>query len=778
MHPTTPFIRRFFFASLFAYAMLAVPLYAVAQHLREGPLPPDNRYCVVDANGHLSIDGERVRFWGTIGNFPGKQETIDGDIYARQRLMVQRIKAMGFNMIRLWNFADPDVEYVKGDGSPNDIADFFIAECKREGIRIWGGGIGSVALYEDDLPEIAADIPDTPTREEWMEAVRGQMRNYYWSGGQPALSLRYGMVVWDPLLEKALIERMAATADHFNQHTGLRYADDPVFSVWELSNEQWWTRRMSGGQWQEYPDYFRESLLHGWHAFLREKYGDRKNLEEAWGFLLPGENLDNESILFLPMAKPTAGELNDASEVAAEALTVLKQPYSRDDFTRQRGSDVMEYFLTLLVGHKQRVAEAFKTFGKSTRLSPLLFDTGIGFNAQSAYLHQLADAVSHNAYMEGVETRRLDPESRRYPFYSGLDRPPQMAKDVPWLEHNKMPGKPFLAYETQLGSPTPYRAEWPMRLAALALIQDWDAVAWHYWGANEYDFTSERPFDGKLSYPASGAYQYHYTFDEVEMSAMKAAGMLFRYGGVQPAPDPTVYRFGRPALYDPASMDYAGSYGDIGWNMLPTTYRYGVRLIIDPEQEEFVKVEGPQLRFNGFENPNPIRPTDEIEFDYQYAHLKIDAPGVASYTGFFAQYPGERIEFPKAGLSLGDIEHQSPSNAPYPHSEDERFFVFTCTSADGRPLAEADKALISLVASSTNTGLKISADKEEVDYGRAPVLVTRVGATLAGDALTGMHYRIRDFHLNTLAEGIIEDGRLRIPAELPVFDIQLNRIAD
>lgn len=746
--------------------------------LLRAEIPPDSEYCVVDADGHLSIGGERVRFWGAIGSFPGQRATIGGDPYAVQRGEVRRAGRMGFNLFRIWHLSYDD-GYAKGDLSATDYSDFFVAECARQGVRLWAAGFGGGRVFDDEVEAASAILDDPATAGEWTEAVRSMCAKQWWSGDRTAMSLLTPAVAWDPRLERLAVTQMRTKANHFNAHRGLRHADDPTFAIWELTNEQWWMRHMVGGQWKKLPSFFRKSLLERWHAYLAAKYAGDTALAQAWGFLLPGESLAEGTVLLAPLANPSkAIELNDTNPAALAAFQTVEDQFGREDFTPQRGADVLEFFVGLIVSHKQRFAAEVKTWGKSCRLSPLIFDTGIGESIQAQYLHQLADAVSHAAYMEGLQLEKLDPRHKRWPFYSGLDRPPQMANDVPWLEHNRTPGKPFLCYETQLGSPSKYRAEWPSRVAALGSVQDWDAACYHYWTFKQYDLVQDRPFSGKaLSKPGNGAFQYDYTSDEIEFSQMRAAGAVFRNGLVAPAPRPTTFTYGRPALYDPKSMDYAGSYGKAGLDMLPTTYRHGVRLVIDPSQEEFLKVDGPVVRFNGYEQPCPIRPNDQIEFDYQRGHILMDAPGVAGYTGFFGQYGADRLAF-RNGVVLSRLRHVDPEGCPYPSRPDERFVCFTLASEDGQPLDRCRQAVLSLVASSFNTGFQVDPATRKVAYGEAPVLVTRVGATLTAPQLAGMAWTMIDFDEKVLAEGTVaKDGVLVIPADLPVFLVEFARPA-
>jgi len=753
----------------FFLGLLALSLNAVE-------LPPDSAYVQV-RDGHLSLDGAPLRLWGAIGHFPGKRETIDGDPYFRQKAIVGRLQQVGFNTVRIWHLKFDDTAKA-GDLSATDVSDFFVAEAGRRGVKLWGAAFGGGNLYHDKVPEAAKVITEPASEAEWVAAIQSLCKKEYWSGDKTAVQLLIPAVAWDPRLEALTIAQMRQKALHVNVHTGLCHADDPTFAVWELTNEQWWMRKMMGGQWLKLPDFLRRSLIAKWNEWLLNKYHTQESLTKAWGFTFPGEDLSKNTVLFAPMGqamKPLA--LNDTNPAALEAFRSVDTTIGRNDVTPARIADVLEFLMETLVSHKQRLATAFKSFGKSTRLSPLSFDTGIGESIQSQYLHQQADVVVHGGYMEGDEVAAIDPDSRRWPWYSGLDAPPQLAKDVPWMEHNRFPGKPFLVYETQYGSPSKYRAEWPLRIVAAGSLQDWSGVNFHYWSADGYKLTGETPFSGgKLPAPGPGAFQYDYTTDEVEQAAMRSAGTIFRQHLIAPAPTPTVFRFGKAALYDARSMDYAGAYGRTSlMDMMTTAYARGARLVIDPTQSEFLKTEGPVTRFNGFERPSLIKPTPEIEFDVQRSHLRLDAPGCAAYTGFLGQYGADTLRFVN-GTELSQITHRDPPGTPYP-SGNERFTAFALASEDGKPLATMTKAVITLVSSSFNTGLTIDrAQRKITNYGGGPILVTRVGATLTNPALTGMRWRMLNFDGKVLASGVIAaDGVVRIPADQPVWLTELER---
>jgi hypothetical protein len=745
-------------------------------------LPPDSAYCVVDADGHLSIGGQRARFWGAIGSFPGKQLTIDGDAYFNQRDAIRRAKMVGFNMFRIWHLEYSD-KGAKGDLSRTDVSDFFMAECARQGVRIWAAGFGGGAVYEDEIATAVKVIDEPATADAWSAAIKSMVREDWWTNKKKAVNLLTPAVAWDPRLEALAIESMRRKANHVNVHTGMRHADDPTIAIWELTNEQWWMSNMFSGQWQKLPAYFRQSLIAKWNAFLLKKYGSQDALAKAWGFVFPGEDLAAGTVLLAPLSSAQqAAQLNDTNPAALEVFKTIATPIGRNECTAARSADVIEFLLETIISHKQRFSSQLKTWGKSARMSPVVFDTGIGQSIHAQYMQMHGDAVAHASYMEGIQinsANAIPVTDKRWPFYSGLDKLPQLCNDVPWLEHNRPVGKPFLCYETQFGSPSKYRAEWPLRVAALGSVQDWDAACYHYWTFDNYKPVARDRYAGlELAKPGPGAFQYDYTSDELEQAGMRAAGALFRHQLVAPAPKPTVFRYGRAALYDPRSMDYGGDYNHTGlMDMMETAYASGMRLVIDPNQKEFVKTEGPVARRDHFNKGCPLKPSDQITYDYQRGFVMMDSPGAASWTGFWGQYGQAAVKFAN-GVALSDVVHVDPPGTAFPAGE-EKFVSFTLASEDGKPLKECSKAVLVLVASSSNTDLAFPKKADgtfETKYGKAPVLVTRVAASVSAPQAAGMKYRMIDFNENVLAEGVVgADGTLKVPADKPVWLVELTR---
>jgi hypothetical protein len=808
------------FLAAAAVGIMALAATAFPDELVDPASIPESDYVTVK-DGQLHVGGNRLRVWAAIGKLYADSGVAAGDSpavrtekVARSRqstdALLDRFEALGFNGFRLWRgFAKP-TDYTPGDGSPADDVDYFLTQARKRGMRVWLAGMnGAVGEVSPDDVDV---IDDPDTRDAWREAVAA-MRPVDAKGkitGNWRLSINIARA-WDPRLEALAIQRMQQVTNHVNRHTGLRWADDPVFAVWELSNEEWWMRKMVGGQWQRLHPFFRNQLIAKWNRFLTEKYKDDQQLATAWNGLLPGESLSQGTILLAPMAgrvKAVTG-INDSSQHANAALQNLDQEYAREDFARQRGADVLEFFMQLQLSHKLRERDAIKPMGRSTTLSPMVFDTGIGYEIQSQFLHQHADAVAHDAYVNGwgpdaearmeralaqsadqsehrralavQDAERISANSEGEPWINWLLKPPGISQGVPWLEHNRIKGKPYLVYETQIQQPAKYRADFPLRIAALAAIQDWDWVSWHYFGSNTENKAGQnnRHFERPMDVTTGGHPQgYHYTYDEVQNATMRAAGFAFRNAAFDPAPNPTTFTYGKRSLFDPLSMDYAGSYGMTGMDMLYTTYQYGVRIAIDPTREHD-HVDGPVVRFADRHTHNPYTPTSQITFDWRRGSLQMDSPSATFWTGLLARH-GDELKFANAPVTVRNVTLNNPPGIFSPVSGDEKYIAFAMQSLDGQSIERAARWSISLVSTSFNSGFSVQGvdldNKIKSVRGDLPVLVTRVGAEVESPALAGAEYVMLDWSFDPIARGSIgADGRLTIPVDKPVFVIELSR---
>ncbi|NJK91430.1 MAG: hypothetical protein HC904_06135 [Blastochloris sp.] len=407
----------------------------------QNKLPPDHAYVQVSPSGTLTLDGKRVRFWGAVLNYihvrpegegaeglsilPGDSpEERQRKVNARRQAIdaaADRLAALGFNLVRSWDGFDPTQPYQVGDGSVQDIFAYSCAAFEKRGIKLWVPQFNQTGK----ITETDVGVLDSPAdAEAWKEAIRE------WNTKEPKSIRDSKFYVHDPRTAALRLQRMKAYADFPNHYKkGLRLGDDPQVVVWELTNEEWWLTSMLNGSWQNYPKYFRDQLMDRWHAHLLKKYKNDDALRAAWGFLLENESLEKKNVLLAPLANPVKDlVLNDVNPLAIAAQTATQQKLTRANFTRQRGSDVIEFFLQTIIARKMAERDAVKSWGKSAKLSPLVFDTGDGFRIQSVYLHQLADAVTMCTYLEGFAK---DDQEPRFPWFSYLDEPPAWRMTCP-----------------------------------------------------------------------------------------------------------------------------------------------------------------------------------------------------------------------------------------------------------------------------------------------------------------------------------------------------------
>lgn len=737
---------------------------------------PESEYVIVH-DGHLYAGGERQRYWAVSG-FAASHKQPDR--------VLDRLEMLGFNAVRIEEgFYEPD--------ESADAVDAFIAAAKKRGFRIWCSGTNRVGAVSPDDVNI---INDPATADAWQKAI-ASMRLVDEEGNELApVQLRNNVArAWDPRLEALGIARMSAIVTHLNPHTGLRWCDDPAFAVWELSSEEWWLRKMLAGTWLRQDAFFRDQLIAKWNAFLDAKYKTDAALAKAWGGAMEGESIKDASVALLPMAIRVDTKLAIATS-ATQTVKPSKPYVSRGDFSDQRASDVIEFLLQVQLSHKHREAAALKKLGRSIAVSPMLYDTGSGYDIQMQYLQQHADAVAYGTRVSGwgatlaelskgvtaapteQQKMRVANDAIRRSRNSGLWvnwllKPPGMSDGVPQLEQTRVEGKPFLCYDAAIQQPAKYRADFPLRLAALASIQDWDWVTLDTF-VPPAELTGDTPF--ALPMDVTGHRQgagYRFTFDPTLAASMRTASHLFRRFEIDPAKSPTTFVFGRSRLFDPASMDYAGSYGVRGHDMGYTAYQHGVRLRIDLSRDEDT-VEGPVVSFADRMKHNPYTPTPQITFDWKKGYLRLDSPAAVAWTGLLGKH-GDELTFAN-GITVSNVAIRNDEGLADPMSDDEKYIAFALASDDGRPLAETKRATLSLVSTSFNTGFKLLMMPQRLSTsGTGPVLHARVGATIGGKVLAGMSYRLVDFNGREIGKGQVVENAIKVPNDQPVWIIELTR---
>ncbi|MGH7143063.1 MAG: hypothetical protein ACREJ2_02885 [Planctomycetota bacterium] len=593
-----------------------------SHELFENPLHPQDGVFAQMKDGHLYYGGRRLRLWGTAG-WPNPRRLLE----------------MGFNAERIWH---PDANamydaasaargevkpYVKGDNSAWDQADRHVAEAEKAGLFMMlaatTGTLPAAPLSADD--SFLAGGPD------WL-AWRAAMRS-------PHPDDMHWLYV-DPRLQRARKRFLKNLLTHVNPYTGRAYGQEPAIVIYELFNENGGAKHLLEGSFEKWPGFFRDELQQRWNAWLTARYHTDAALLQAWGKLDPGESLQGSSVRPGPTLE-THGKMPAA-----------------------RGDDFVRFVIELVDGYDQDLRSYCRTLapaGVGVNVAPFSFDTQYMPNLAWSYLQSRCEVNCPGMYFWDLK--------------SSLTRPP--AAYV--LDGCTVAGSATVVYETNQGRPDPYRAEYPLKLAALAGWQDWDGVFWHYW-ARGGEGVDEAYLTHILLPPGPGNNYWDAVQDEVDpvmCSSLAAAGRIFLNHRIAAAPHPEIVTVGANALF--GYRHYNG--------VNQATFTQGSRM-------NFVADRPGDVTVNGAPPPAPPRIAgavasgDEILWDWPNGRLIIDTPTAKVYVGNFTG----PYRF-KDGIVLGDV------GTP--------FVSFAMVSADDKPLAGPDathRIYLTAVFDARNTG--------------------------------------------------------------------------
>ena len=716
-------------------------------------LRPDDY--VTARGGHLWHGNRRFRAWGAQGNLLGLT-------HADTDLEVVRFKEHGFNAFRtLWWAEEVTDEYAPGDLSPQDRKDYLLACLGRHGVSVWSDILNSCQIRPDHVDAI--DLP--ASADAWRKAVEE------WVGDKGYALIRQALpAAWDPRIQRVYHDYIRRVLAHRNRYNGLTYAEDPTFFTWELTNEEWWLMRILWGNHLELPAFFQRELYAKWTEWLRAQYGDTASLAGAWSELLQGETLEDGSVLLLPLLGKT--EAAPVAEVLGLQVSFQQTEYGPGDFSAARAADVIRFLTELHLDYKRAAAAVFKAQGRrgiGCQSVPLVFDTGYSGAVLPLYMQSFGDATACGSY---IDQSTHDPGHPTFPFTSGLTSPPSIND---WLDSRRVAGKPAFVYENMLFNPQKYRAEYPYRLVAWAATQDMDVIDFHYYG-------HPLPFPGAeggysahiLQYmPSSGQAVFNGCVmrpDEVLMTATRAAGEIFKRGYLRPAPAPATVALGSDSMWRPQGIN-GGQWAKAAQ---ATALRRGFRWAFTPQRKADL-VRG-RLADPSAPAPPVIRPSSQIAYRWQEGLMVIDDPRAKVLAGFVPR----RFEFSDE-LKLRRIRVQTPEGMPFV-VPGERYVAFAAVSQDGLPLANSRRILISATNTSWNSGFRLDLEhmagdtayaaglaRSITNHGDLPVLVGRVGLQLRADWLTGRTYEMVDYNGHVLSRGVLDQPRLAIPSELPVY---------
>jgi hypothetical protein len=230
----------------------------------------DQDFVSIDTNGHFSVHGAPIHFWGL-------NETIQGKDIIDLPSIVGRIRKMGFNLIR-YNLLDgPWTGYIFDKGADTrhlnpvslDNFDKVISEFKENGIYTYISLLDYRKFLESDGVQGADSI---------------------------ALNLKIGYgpfiaAMFDPHLIFLQKEYARQLLLHHNPYTGDSLVNDPVMAVLEIHNEDYmyrfWRRNqlqlIGTGEFGGLLIYRHVRMLDSlWNDYLLKKYPTSEALKSAW----------------------------------------------------------------------------------------------------------------------------------------------------------------------------------------------------------------------------------------------------------------------------------------------------------------------------------------------------------------------------------------------------------------------------------------------------------------------------------------------------------------
>jgi hypothetical protein len=695
---------------------------AHAELFHSGVKPQPGVYARLE-HGHLFYGDQRLRLWGVVG-----QPHVD------------RLVKMGFNAQRVWEpspsisktergfYSEESVKlgeattYTKGDGTRLDLADRHMADLKAHGFFVMFAALQNgmpVAPLASDDSFIAPRKDPAFGSEDWADWKAAIL-----TPRSPNSPDKWGD---DPKLgfvdERLMAIRKRAAKNlltHVNLYTGKTYGEEECIAVYEIFNENGFAHFALEGGYEQWPPYFQNKLKKRWNDWLKANYADDAALTAAWTRLDAGEALKTASVNL----GPTFGK--------------------RGGYPAARSSDFVHFILDLTDRYNREYRSYCRTLapkGVGVNVVPFSFDTQFRPNLAWNYTNGRGDVNSFGMYYWDLNT--------------ALNKPPSAYV----IDNSTIDGVASILYETNQARPNPCRAEYPLKLAAIAGWQDWDGIFWHYW--SPADESDESYLSTAMAYMNVDHYwtAVQHQNDPVMCSAMAIAGQIFLNHDLQPAPKPAVADISAKTVF---SYDhyYGAPIGQI-------TFTRGAKMRFDAGKKTDLTVDGAP--------PPAAQPVsgaidsgEEILWDWPNGRLIIDAPKVKAYVGKFAG----AYKF-KDGIVFSDV------NAP--------FVVFSMVSGDGKNLAGPDashRVLMTAVADAHNTNFKFHWDvqggpvemaKAIVDRGRPPVIVDRITYSVWFPTLLTARLNSYDFALRNIANysingtnHVVSDGATPFMSELSV----------
>jgi hypothetical protein len=240
------------------------------------PILTDSDRLIADGS-HFYRAGKRVRLWGVNLSFGANLPAHEDAPY-----IAARMAAAGVNAVRchhldtsrwprgIWNAADGK------EIAPEalDRLDFFINQLALHGVFV------NLNLHVGRAHSEYLGLPETNRDYDKISNI------------------------FTPALVDAQKNYARQILSHVNPYRGVRYADDPVVAIVEITNENSFFMWSGEEMLRTLPPYYAGILQKQFNAWLVNRYGSNEKLRESWseGAEQLGENLLNNGDLKMPAA--------------------------------------------------------------------------------------------------------------------------------------------------------------------------------------------------------------------------------------------------------------------------------------------------------------------------------------------------------------------------------------------------------------------------------------------------------------------------------------------
>lgn len=448
-----------------------------------------NTYVTV-SNGHLAGGDQRLRVWG-VNLQSGAFKT-----YSEIDALITRLDALGFNAIRLWPTGGTFYSVKAGmqptlnASAKGDGSDLDRFDYLVAAASRHGIHLQMTMLHYFDLPFLRASRDPAVATMIPASANDAMLRRVH--GFAPYVSAGYRERL------KSHMQRMLLRT---NPYTGRRYADEPAISTWELANEApFVTCAVDPSCLRQLPPAAIQYLSEAW----------KQSPHNSGKSALP---VDLNSI-----TQPSFYR-NYSRFVADQFIAVSTE---LRDFARQVGGA-----------------------GSGVAVQPFIFNTDPGErSALSHYAYGAGDVFSASAYSSPLSKDKGYAATPWLPYVAG-------SNPIPFLEYVKVKDKPFIMYEGSFFRPYPFRAEWGVVIAAIALKQDWDGAFLYTYGQPGVIYDNDPggirygnrvlpdPVPGDKGERGHYAYSFHHGGDPITMASWGVGGQLF-LGGTKSTVAPDV----------------------------------------------------------------------------------------------------------------------------------------------------------------------------------------------------------------------------------------------